>query len=306
MARPPAATSAPDPISCRGAPGRSHRRPTQRGGIIARLLGLFGLLLLLGVVYLARHPLLRAAGRFWIVDETPQTSDAILVLGDDNYTGDRAARAAELYHAGWAPRVVASGRFLRPYASIAELMQRDLVQRGVPTAAVIRFTQRAHDTREEIISLSRLCNEQRWRHILLVTSSYHTRRARYIAERTLPPGTDLRVSAARDSDYDPDSWWQSRLGLSIFFHEVVGMAAAIWELRHSPATAQAFAAFGPRANRVTPCRNSQLPDWLLECRSPVYTCMALYYSSPTCAAASVGPRAVPERRPGDAYVAETA
>jgi uncharacterized SAM-binding protein YcdF (DUF218 family) len=66
-----------------------------------------------------------------------------------------------------------------------------------------------------------------------VTSNYHTRRARYICSRVLPAGTTLLVSAARDSDYDPDSWWQNREGGKMFFQEFVGLLVAMWELRHS-------------------------------------------------------------------------
>lgn len=205
----------------------------ERGGILLKLVSLVVLVLVLGVVYLARHPLLRVAGRFWIVDEAPQPSDAIVILGDDNYSADRAARAAELYRARWAPRVVASGRFLRPYASIADLMQRDLVERGVPAGAVIRFTHHANDTREELGGLNHLISERGWRRIIVVTSNYHTRRARYIFERTFPSGVELRVVAAPDSEYDPASWWTSRLGVKLFFHEFVGMGVAVWELRHS-------------------------------------------------------------------------
>ena len=205
----------------------------ERGSILLKLVSLVVLVLVLGVVYLARQPLLRVAGRFWVVDEAPQPSDAIVILGDDNYSADRAARAAELYRARWAPRVVASGRFLRPYASIADLMQRDLVERGVPAGAVIRFTHHANDTREELGGLNHFISERGWRRIIVVTSNYHTRRARYIFERTFPSGVELRVVAAPDSEYDPASWWTSRLGIKLFFHEFVGMGVAMWELRHS-------------------------------------------------------------------------
>lgn len=105
---------------------------TQRGGIIFRLMFLLMLALFLTGIYLVRHPLLRLAGGWWVVDEQPARADAILVLGDDNFAGELAAKAAELYRANWAPLVVASGRLLRPYAGIAELMERDLETRGVP------------------------------------------------------------------------------------------------------------------------------------------------------------------------------
>jgi len=204
----------------------------QRGGIIFRLMFLLFFLALLFIVYLARYPILRLAGNFWVVDEPPRAADAIVVLGDDNYYGNRAARAAELFKAGWAPRVIASGRVLRPYAGIAELLERDLKDRGVPAAAIVRFNHDADSTREEGAALSQLVASRGWKRILLVTSNYHTRRSRYIYRRALPPGTELRVIAAHDSDYDPDSWWRTRDGLKLFFRESFAQMVAAWEMRH--------------------------------------------------------------------------
>lgn len=208
-------------------------RDPQRGGIFSRLVFLLCFLCLLFVLYLVRHPLLRLAGGFWIVDETPVPADAVVMLSDDNFNADRAARAAQLYKAGWAPRVVASGRYLRPYASIAELEEHDLADRGVPAAAIVRFAHHAENTKDEAAALAQLISSRGWKRILLVTSNYHTRRSRYLAEREFPPGTVLRVVAAPDSNYDPHSWWHTRNGLKIFSHECVGMLVSIWEMRHN-------------------------------------------------------------------------
>jgi uncharacterized SAM-binding protein YcdF (DUF218 family) len=204
----------------------------QRGGIFFKLLALLLLLLFVLGVYLVRHPLLRAAGQFWVVDEAPIHADAIILLSDDNYFGDRANRAAELFRAGWGPIVVASGRALRPYASISDLMQRDLVERGVPLSAILRMPHRADNTREEAVVLRQLISARGWRRVIVVTSNWHSRRARYICARLFPPGTELHVAAARDAEYDPDTWWESRGGVKKFFYETLGMIVAIWEARH--------------------------------------------------------------------------
>ena len=209
--------------------GEFHR---QRGGIFFKFLLLLCFVCFLFVIYLVRYPLLRLAGGFWIVDDGPAYSDAIVILGDDNYGGDRAAKAAELFKAGWAPRVVASGRFLRPYASITDLEEHDLKNDGVPEQAIVRFQHHAANTKEEAEALRQLILQQGWKRILLVTSNYHTRRARYICARTFPAGTTLRVVPAKDSEYDPDHWWETRRGLVIFSHEFVGMFVAMWEMRH--------------------------------------------------------------------------
>ncbi len=206
--------------------------PRQRGGILFKLLVLLALLFLCGVAYLFRHPLLRAAGGLWVINEPLDKSDAILLLGDDNFPADRATRAAELYRAGWAPRVVASGRRLRPYAGLAEMMQRDLVGRGVPADAVVLFPHSAESTLGESLGLKDLVVARGWQRVIVVTSNYHTRRARYIFRRIFPPGARLRLAAARDSDYDPDHWWETRTGLKLWFRETVAFFVAMWQLRH--------------------------------------------------------------------------
>ena len=216
--------------SCMNSP---LRRMPQHGGIIFRFLFFICFLFFIFVIYLARRPLLGFAGSFWIVNDKPAASDAIVILGDDNYGGDRATRAAQLFKDGMAPRVVASGRYLRPYASIAELEQHDLTDRSVPASAIVRFDQHAENTKDEAAALAQLISSRGWKRILLVTSSYHTRRARYICERTFPSGTILLVVAAPDSQYDPHSWWHTRAGAKIFAHEFAGMFLAMWEMRNS-------------------------------------------------------------------------
>ncbi|MFY9751260.1 MAG: YdcF family protein [Candidatus Acidiferrales bacterium] len=206
---------------------------SQRGGIIFRFLFLIFLLFCLVALYIVRHPLLRVAGNFWVDEDSPEISDAIVVLAGDNYDADRAARAAELFKAGWAPRIVASGHYLRPYASASEFEQRDLEQRGVPAAAIVPLPLRVGNTIEEAREVSEFLAAHRWRKILLVTSNYHTRRSEYVYARLLAPGSELRVIAAPDSQYDPNNWWRQRESVKIFFQEMGGFGVTLWELRHS-------------------------------------------------------------------------
>jgi uncharacterized SAM-binding protein YcdF (DUF218 family) len=210
-------------------PRRAHH---ERGGIFLRFLVLLIFVVMIFLLYVVRAPLLRAFGHYFVVDEQPQPSDAIIMLGDDNFNGDRAAHAAELFKAGWAPRVVASGRALRPYAGIPELEAHDLQSHGVPDASIIRFSHAASDTHEECVFIGQLVAQKNWKKIIIVTSTYHTRRSKYICDRALPAGTVLRMSAAKDSEFDPDNWWHSRLGTRTLFHEAVGMIVTMWEMRH--------------------------------------------------------------------------
>jgi len=208
-------------------------RPSQRGGIFFRLIFLIFILVVCAVLYLARVPLLRFAGEFWVVDEPPETSDVIVVLSGDNYDAERATRAASLFKSGMAPRVVATGRALRSYATTTDLMKRDLVEHGVPENAIVPFTHKADDTRDEAAAVSEFVRSHGWKKILLVTSNYHTRRSQYIYEHALPSSDQLLTVAAPDSDYDPNYWWRTRTGVKIFFHELGGYLVALWETKKS-------------------------------------------------------------------------
>ena len=63
--------------ACQENSNRKSR--SDRGGIFFRLMFLIFLVIFAFVIYLARYPILRFAGNFWVVDESPQTSDAIVI-----------------------------------------------------------------------------------------------------------------------------------------------------------------------------------------------------------------------------------
>jgi uncharacterized SAM-binding protein YcdF (DUF218 family) len=213
---------------------RRFRHPahnSQHGGILSSLISLLFLLVFCFVLYAARRPLLRLAGESWVVEDPLQQSDALLLLSDDNFFADRATRASELYRQKLASVVVASGRRLRPTAGVAELMEHDLIERGVPKDRIIRFPQDADNTREEAQALRALVVEKNWHSVIVVTSNYHSRRARYIFERVFPDSVAVRVASARDGGFDPEHWWENRKSLKLFMGELVAMVVASWELR---------------------------------------------------------------------------
>jgi uncharacterized SAM-binding protein YcdF (DUF218 family) len=73
----------------------------------------------------------------------------------------------------------------------------------------------------------------------VVTSNYHTRRARYIFQHVFPQSVAVRVASARDGDFDPEHWWENRKSLKDFVRELAAMMVATWELRRDPShTAQ--------------------------------------------------------------------
>jgi uncharacterized SAM-binding protein YcdF (DUF218 family) len=207
--------------------------PNEKGGILIKLIALLFLTTFFLALYFVRHPIFRFMAESWVVEDPLDKADALIVLSDDNFYADRATRAAELFREGKAPLVVACGRRLRPGAGVAELMEHDLIERGIPKDKILRFAQDADSTREEAEALAKLAKAKKWRTAIVVTSNYHTRRARYILRRVFPQGIEVRVASARDGDFDPENWWDKRKSTKLFMREIGGMLEAIWELHHA-------------------------------------------------------------------------
>src|SRR6266481_3664234 len=215
-----------------------HANPGELGGIFLNLIILLFLLIFCAVLYLVRRPILRFTAESWIIEDPLDKADAIIVLGDDNFYADRATRGAELFREGKAPVIVASGRRLRPNAGMAELMEHDLVERGVPRDKIVRFAHDADSTLEEAQALARFAKERKWRSVIVVTSNFHTRRTRYIFRRVFPQGMEVRIASARDGDFDPERWWEKRKSIKELTREFAGMVAALWELKCSSETGE--------------------------------------------------------------------
>ncbi|MDE3136966.1 MAG: YdcF family protein [Acidobacteriota bacterium] len=208
-------------------------RAGERGGLIVRLAGLVFLAIVALALFFSRFVLMRMAGEWLVVSDALQPSNAIIVLSGDDLNGDRAARAAQLYKAGWAPVVVASGSEIRPYLSEADLETRDLESDGVPAKSIVPLRQRALYTLEESRDLLQLCRSEHWKKVIVVTSNFHTRRARYIFQHVFPPSIEVRVTPASDVDFRPGSWWETREGMKTFARETAALCVAFWELHTS-------------------------------------------------------------------------
>jgi uncharacterized SAM-binding protein YcdF (DUF218 family) len=208
---------------------RAPAKKAERGGIVVNLIILLCFIVFCAVLYLTRGPILRYVAESWIVEDPLGKSDALVVLSDDNFYADRATRAAELLREGKAPLIVACGRRLRPNAGIAELMEHDLIERGVPKEKIVRLPHDADSTKEEAEALQKFAKEKKWRSLIVVTSNYHTRRARYIFRRVFPQGMEISVASARDGDFDPQHWWEKRKSTKELTREFAGMIVAAWE-----------------------------------------------------------------------------
>lgn len=111
------------------------------------------------------------------VDSGAVKADVMVVLGGGLH--ERPERAAELFKAAAAPRIIVSG------LGDDEINRRLLVGAGVP-AKVIQVEAKSHTTKENAVFTIKLLREQKAKRVILVTSWYHSRRALATFEHYAP------------------------------------------------------------------------------------------------------------------------
>ena len=115
--------------------------------------------------------------------------------------------------------------------SETELMARQARELGVPAEHLILAPIGADSTIEEALALRPVLAERGFRNILVVTSNFHTRRAKLVfVEVYRPRATIVHVSASPDLRFDPKTWWQTREGRKYLFLDVLKWLYTWWEL----------------------------------------------------------------------------
>jgi uncharacterized SAM-binding protein YcdF (DUF218 family) len=193
--------------------------------VVARrsfLLKSFLALLLLGAaVYLSRDLWLAAFGRALVHDDGAAKADIAVVLAGD-YWGHRMTKAAELVRQGYVPRVLVSGPPGFYGVNEADAAIQFAVGKGYPADWFIPLRHTALSTREEAGVVLDALKQRNIHSFLLVTSNYHTARARRIylnAEHRRGGGPDMRVVASGDQFFTAGDWWRNREGQKTVFME---------------------------------------------------------------------------------------
>ena len=171
---------------------------------------------MLAVVLLIRwQAALSVLGGYLIDSEAPRPADLILVIGGD-FWGPRVVKAAELGTVGYASTVLISGPPYRGRPE-GELAVDFLVKRGFPGEMFAVFPIAAGSTIGEALALRAELARRRVKRVILVTSSYHSRRAAMVF-RLFCPGIRFISVPPSDSFYAA-GWWKSPASREIVFSE---------------------------------------------------------------------------------------
>ncbi len=169
-----------------------------------RAIILLACLVLLLVAF--HQPLLTAAARFLIVQDPLEKADVIVVLSGGR-RDERVRQAADLYQEGYAPVVLLSGGEEMMGISIPELLRRQALAHGIPAAALL-FEPGSTSTAEQARNLRPMLEGRGVGRAIIVTSSYHTRRTRYLFRKTFAGSpVDIRVFPVQNDIFSPVAWW---------------------------------------------------------------------------------------------------
>lgn len=158
----------------------------------------------------ALHELWEAGRVLWNyhrLDEQPVAADAIVALGSNDLRV--AGHAATLYHAGMAPRVVASGRrghFTNDWPTTeAEAFAEVLAAAGVPSAVIELETESTSTAENVEHTLALLARAGVVRpSLLLVHKPFMERRTRAVADRLCPENITVVTSPPLSYDDYPN------------------------------------------------------------------------------------------------------
>lgn len=193
------------------------RRPRWAGMVVVVLLSCAA-----GIgIFAIRRPVLRAAGWALVISERVEPADVIVVSMDAEGAG--VLEAADFVHSGVAARVAVfteppdtvHREFIRrgvPYDDAAARSVRQLRALGVDTIDLIpRYVA---GTEDEGPVLADWCDQHRFRSVVVVSTSDHSRRLRRVLHRSMKGHeTKVTVRSARYSVFDPDRWWEARAGI---------------------------------------------------------------------------------------------
>lgn len=169
-------------------------------------------------------------GRWLDIGETPRKVDYVMSLpGDEDY---RPFLAAAMINAHFANQALVIQNEPTPEEldglglPNSEIIRRVYRYCGIPESNVVTLAGKSVSTAGDIDVLRGFLREHPEAHVAIVTSDYHTRRARWIVRQHIGNSADqLLIVSAPNGEFDFSNWWQTESGFLMVINEYVKLAA---------------------------------------------------------------------------------
>lgn len=175
------------------------------------------------------------AARSLIINKPLQSADVMAVLSGAEAYKERTRYAAEVYHAGRAPRIVLTNDNYRGGWSPVEernpfyyeLEKDELVRLGVPKTSIDIVLEPVDGTYTESRVLRRYAEAKQFKSMLVVTSAYHSRRTWWTLLKVFDgSGMLLGVESVPTGFQtpNPSTWWIHVTGWKVVPPEYIKIA----------------------------------------------------------------------------------
>jgi uncharacterized SAM-binding protein YcdF (DUF218 family) len=190
-------------------------------------------LLVLVIILLSQYKiLLTSYANFFTIDNpTHGVNTPILILAGGPAT--RVPRALELYEEGYGNRLLVTterplnSKVAHLFATNEQIAKRISQELNIQTEleVVPSLKGGATSTLDEAHDLLDFCSKEKIKHLIIVTDSFHTRRALYAFKKVFQrSGIKLEASAAPNEIYSEENWWHSDRGISAYLLEPIKFA----------------------------------------------------------------------------------
>jgi vancomycin permeability regulator SanA len=151
------------------------------------------------------------------IKDDNKSGECIFVLGSSKAAEYRLPKALELYRSGRAGKLLFSGGVVWPASKLceAELLEKRALALGIPAADILIEDQSLH-TKENVLAsllvLDREFNLHKIKRILVVTASYHIRRAHLTMITYMPGWIQYSLCPVDDIHTKEGNWQLSEAG----------------------------------------------------------------------------------------------
>lgn len=189
------------------------------------------ILALSATAYWLRVPLMTTMARLLIIDDPLQPAEIIYILNGEVNT--RPFHAAQLFERDLASQIVIPREEDGPASEIGlypngtDVSVNILQEEGVPeeNIIVVEVEGGVTSTYDEAIILRDYIEANNIESVIVVTSSFHTRRSQWIFQKVLTDGNiQFQMSAAPQWKFDETDWWQEEMGMVMLANEYLKFA----------------------------------------------------------------------------------
>jgi len=195
---------------------------------------IFGVLFIIIILYVGTS---RFAGVWLVKEDRLVNADAIVILMG-GISSERVLQAADIYSKGLAGKVIiveesmGSSKALQARGahilSNSEQVLNAFISLGIPADSIILLAGDATSTQIEATMIREyLANKSEVDTLILVSSSFHTRRASMIFRSAFRiAGRPVKILCSPNvyTDFDAKKWWKSKEGIQTVLFEYIKIA----------------------------------------------------------------------------------